>query len=79
MKKFTAVTAIAFLSVFLIAGNTFALNLGSNITIFDENIGSGDWHGSDEDQEVEPGMEHGQKWDLEGFFLDGDNLSIVGG
>jgi len=32
-----------------------------------------------EDQEVEPEMSRDQKWDLEGFFLDGNNLSMVGG
>ncbi len=32
-----------------------------------------------EDQEVEPGDQPGQQWDLEGFFLDGTKLTMVGG
>ena len=32
-----------------------------------------------EDQEVEPGMAWNQKWDLEGFFRNGNMLSMVGG
>ena len=53
----------------------------SNITIGDGNyrvtetgIGQGG-----EDQETEPGMVNSQAWDLEGFFLDGNTLSMVGG
>lgn len=53
----------------------------SNITIPDKNFlpGNTSWAGPHEDQEVEPGMETGQKWDLEGFFLNGTQLSLVGG
>ena len=57
------------------AGSAFALN----ITIPDL-MGSGTgWHGAQEDEEVEPGMQTGQGWDLEGFFLAGNTLTIVGG
>jgi hypothetical protein len=60
-----------------------ALALAYNITIPDgigQSSSQGDWYsGSHEDQEVEPGNETGQKWDLEGFFLDGSILTIVGG
>ncbi len=50
----------------------------NNITIWDgtgaEILGQGG-----EDQEVEPGMVDNQSWDLEGFFLEGTELSMVGG
>jgi hypothetical protein len=36
-------------------------------------------YGMGEDQEVEPGMAWDQQWDLEGFFLKGKTLSMVGG
>jgi hypothetical protein len=32
-----------------------------------------------EDQEVEPGNDPFQRWDMEGFFLNGNKLSMVGG
>ena len=68
------------MSVFVcITGNAMALNLGQNITIKDL-VGTGTgWYGEQEDQEVEPGMVTGQQWDLEGFFLDGTSLTMVGG
>jgi len=66
---------LSFLAVFLMSGSALALN----ITIPDL-MGSGSgWHGIQEDQEVEPGCQPGQKWDLEGFFLDGTTLTMVGG
>jgi hypothetical protein len=72
--------AVAIITVFLMAGNGLALDLGANITIYDENSSADSgWYGKDEDGEVEPGMQTGQKWDMEGFFLKGTTLSIVGG
>ncbi|MFK5925876.1 MAG: PEP-CTERM sorting domain-containing protein [Desulfuromusa sp.] len=50
----------------------------SNITIWDGNGYSVSGQGG-EDQETEPGMTNSQVWDLEGFFLEGNNLSMVGG
>ncbi|RLA99175.1 MAG: hypothetical protein DRG83_13440 [Deltaproteobacteria bacterium] len=72
------------LSVFLFCSSTWALDLGNNITIYDNrSSGTGWFAGSQanphEDQEVEPGMQTGQVWDLEGFFLDGTTLAVVGG
>lgn len=32
-----------------------------------------------EDNEVETGAAHGQAWDMEGFFINGSTLSMVGG
>ena len=69
MKRVTY-TTLALCSVFLLtAGSAFA----DNITIWD---GAGV---SCEDGEAEPGMVQTQVWDLEGFFLDGNQLSMVGG
>ena len=66
-------------AVILTAGSAFATPYGTDITISD-GVGTGtSWSGSNEDNEVEPGMQAGQKWDLEGFFLEGKNLTIVGG
>jgi len=51
-----------------------------NITIFDGNTELGNsWYGEQEDNEVEPDMDRAQKWDLEGFFLNGTSLTMVGG
>ena len=58
------------------------LGSASQITIFDnqKNNTANTWHNQEnEDNEVEPGANIGQEWDLEGMFFDGTNLSIVGG
>lgn len=53
--------------------------LGTNVTIPDLiHTGSG-WYGNHEDQETEPGTVAAQVWDMEGFFLNGTRLSMVGG
>jgi len=52
---------------------------GTEITISDLNYDTTLWHGDYEDQEVEPGMADGQGWDLEAFYLDGTQLTMVGG
>lgn len=75
MKIWTLVVALV-----LLAGPAMALDIGENITISDKNYNAVSWHGNYEDQETEPGMQTGQAWDLEGFFLDEYNiLSLVGG
>lgn len=53
--------------------------LGVNITIPDEHYQGTGWYGSQEDQEVETGCLTGQEWDLEGFFMNGATLTMVGG
>ncbi len=59
--------------------------LGFSGTVYADNITIWDGTGAEisgqggEDQETEPGMINNQSWDLEGFFLDGTKLSIVGG
>jgi len=67
------------LVVMLIAGNSMAipLNSSSNITINDT-FGTPPTP-SGEDNEVEPGCIANQFWDLEGFFLEGNTLTMVGG
>lgn len=91
MKKFTEIMGISMLVVFLSVGSAFAF--GTEITISDENTpetlaeityygttNSNTWYSDREDQEVEPGMQIDQGWDLEGFFFDENNsLSMVGG
>ncbi len=67
----------------LFTGSAFALDLGTNITVFDGNHTSTDnWYYGQgqgfEDQETEPGTLEDEKWDLEGFFLKGTILSLVG-
>lgn len=53
----------------------------TDITIFDGDSTAEVWHGAAEDGEVEPGMQHGQVWDMEGFFLESGSrkLGMVSG
>lgn len=60
-------------------GTAFATPFGTEITIYDGKHSGTDWWGAHEDQETEPGMIGSQDWDLEGFFLNGSSLSLVGG
>jgi hypothetical protein len=66
----------------LLMGLIFAASASAgpiNITIYDQKSNGTDWHGIPEDNETEPGMVGAQKWDLEGFFLNGNVLTMVGG
>ncbi len=69
--------------VFLFAGQCFAFGIvnqfGKEITIADQTGSGTGWYGAQEDNEVEPGMVTGQAWDLEGFFMNGTTLSMIGG
>jgi hypothetical protein len=68
------------IGAFMLAeGAAFALTLGDNITISDGVFTGTGWYSNREDQEVEPNNVTGQVWDLEGFFLDDEMLSVVGG
>lgn len=79
MKRAPAVWAVVLFVGTIFAASSFAGSFGVNITVFDK-VGSGSgWYGAQEDQEVEPGMVYTQAWDLEGFFLKGDMLSMIGG
>ena len=79
MKKTTQIFIFLALVFFLTAANAPAITLGTNITISDKVNAGSDWYSDREDQEVEPGCATGQKWDLEGFFLNGTTLTMVGG
>jgi hypothetical protein len=79
MKKFI----ISLFAVSLVFGisNVYALDFGENITLMDK-AGNNDWgwySKHKEDQEVEKNCVTGQVWDLEGFFLDGTSLAMIGG
>ncbi len=81
MKRLISCFVFAiFLTVTFSCTEAWAYSYGDNITISDDNKRSNfAWYSDKEDQEVEPGMRTGQSWDLEGFFLDGVSLSMIGG
>jgi hypothetical protein len=79
MKKLLPFSATFLFALFLFSTTAFALSLGTQITIYDRKSDGSANHGMSEDQEVEPGMVWNQKWDLEGFFRNGNTLSMVGG
>jgi hypothetical protein len=70
--------------LFLCSGTATALELGKNITIFDgQQSGSpGAWYYGTgqgyEDEETEPATAISNVWDLEGIFIKGTTLSLVG-
>ncbi|PID73380.1 MAG: hypothetical protein CSB33_03855 [Desulfobacterales bacterium] len=69
-----------FVIIFSFSAFGMTLDLGKNITISDKNNATSKaWYTDREDQEVEPGMQIKQEWDLEGFFLKDTILSVVGG
>jgi len=78
MRNFSRILVLLVFGVFLVAGNAMALSFENNITIYD---GRGDETGGidGEDNETEPGMVNNQNWDLEAFFWDGSELTMVGG
>jgi hypothetical protein len=77
VKKFLVFTTILLLGLW--AASVYALDLGTNITIWDKISSGSGWYGIQEDNEVEPGCLTNQVWDLEGFFLNGTTLTMVGG
>ncbi len=69
-----------FISIIYMQNFSYALGFGQNITIYDNSSNTQDeWYGTQEDNEVEPEDQAEQKWDLEGFFLNGYKLSVIGG
>jgi hypothetical protein len=79
MKTLVRVLMAAMLSAVLMVGTAIGGSFGTNITSPDlMGTGSG-WWGAQEDQEVEPGDYQAQRWDLEGFFLNGTMLTMIGG
>lgn len=79
MKRVLQIILPSILSTILMLSSAFAITLGTNITIPDGVSNLQDWHDGIEDQEVEPGNIANQGWDLEGFFLNGSILTMVGG
>lgn len=79
MKTILRIFILSALSIFLVAGTATAIPLGTNITISDNVYTDTGWYSDREDQEVEPNCVATQAWDLEGFFLDGTMLTMVGG
>ncbi len=71
---------LVMLTFFSLGIEADALELGTNITVYDGSSSQQQgWHGENEDQEVEPGCVATQYWDLEGFFLKGWELQVIGG
>ncbi len=71
---------IALFALSILNSNVYAISLGTNITIYDGSSSADTgWYGKNEDQEVEPRCIQDQVWDLEGFFLNGSELQVVGG
>ncbi|MBW2143938.1 MAG: PEP-CTERM sorting domain-containing protein [Deltaproteobacteria bacterium] len=79
MRNFSRILVLLVFGVFLVAGNAMALSFENNITIYDGRSSGTGWYGAHEDNEVEPRCLTGQSWDLEAFFLDGSELTMVGG
>jgi hypothetical protein len=80
MKKHKAGIAVFLFMILSIFTNAWAGPFGQDITISDKvNQGSAGWYGTQEDNEVEPGCITAQQWDLEGFYRNGTNLTMVGG
>ena len=78
MKKMVVVAVLA-LGLVLMSIPVLAIELGTNITIYDGSGSGTGWYGAQEDGEVEPNCVATQAWDLEGFFLKGTTLTMVGG
>ncbi|MFH1217828.1 MAG: PEP-CTERM sorting domain-containing protein [Pseudomonadota bacterium] len=81
MRKVVYASLALFSALLLTAGNAAATSYGDNITIYDgtqdaAHTGTGQGR---EDNETEPGMVNTQAWDLEGFFLKSNTLSMIGG
>lgn len=74
------ITLLASAALFA-ATPAMAIVLGTNITIPDNNYSGTGWYGPQEDNETEanPFTLQGQHWDLEGMFMNGTQLSLVGG
>jgi len=72
------VILILVVSLMLCISNVYATSYGTEITINDGVTPNGIGVAG-EDNETGSGMVQTQAWDLEGFFLQGKNLTIVGG
>jgi len=83
MKSTLSLLLTLFFAILICTATASALELGKNITIFDNQqsssyawyLGTGQGH---EDQETEPATLRSNVWDLEGMFLNGTVLSMAG-
>src|SRR5687768_5429326 len=68
-------------SFWALSGAALALPLGTNITISDGNFSAAPGYGNYEDNETEtnPNTIQSQVWDLEGMYINGPKLTLVGG
>jgi hypothetical protein len=73
MRKILSLLFLSMSMLVCLSGNAPALTLGTNITTWDR-MGV-----PNEDGETEPNTVWGQQWDLEGFYLNGTTLTMVGG
>ena len=81
MKRTVSIFLTFFFAMFICTATASALELGKNITIFDNQQAGGWYYGTgqgNEDEETEPGTAQAHVWDLEGMFLNGTVLSLVG-
>ncbi|MGB3209089.1 MAG: PEP-CTERM sorting domain-containing protein [Desulforhopalus sp.] len=82
MKGLHVASLLGAMLLFLTSGSAWAEMV--EITAYDENSKrETGWHGKIEDNEVEPGMERSQAWDLEAFYVEKSAqkimLEMVGG
>jgi hypothetical protein len=77
----TSKRTASLVSALLFVSSAFANPFGTNITISDKNYAGNGWYSNREDQETEnnPNTVTSQQWDLEGMFLSGSELTLVGG
>jgi hypothetical protein len=81
MKKLVvSIVVLTFVIGFIGITDVSAVDFGDDITVMDNAGKLNSWYSRDkEDREVEIGNLTSQEWDLEGFFLDGTQLTMVGG
>ena len=82
------IAVLGVVAMMLCAGSAFATPIGTDITVYDNQAGSGLYSGSTdtrsgvlEDQETEPGtvtVATEPRWDLEAVFLDSSGLALMG-
>jgi hypothetical protein len=79
--KSTLTKITLFVSAAFATGSLMATPFGLNVTISDGNYSGSGWYSNREDQETEtnPNTVTNQAWDLEGMFMQGTQLTLVGG
>lgn len=80
--KKSILATVSLVALLGFGSNAFALNFGRNLTIYDGETGTDVTKATGqgkENNEAETGMVQSQAWDLEGFYLNGSVLTMVGG